>query len=178
MSALKIRVKNPKNFEDVFPRLDDGAINWTVLKQRVSDNMNLSAFVFGKMQPSATALEDAVIGACLVDKAAFDIAHESLLFEKQPFYQEAHNHIWAAMAALRDRNEPIDLLTITFELKKMNLLETLGGAYYLVELSNRVASSSNLEYHARIVYQLFLKRRLILIPTLENTIKPTKTRLF
>lgn len=161
MTALKVRSKNPKTFEDVFPRLDSGKTDWDTVKQRVRDNIELSSFVFGKTQPQAIQLEEAVIGACLIQKDAFDIAREAMLFEKKPFYADHHNHIWAAMLALRDKNEPIDILTTTFELKKMEKLEAVGGAYLLVEITNRVASSANMEYHARIVYQMFLKRRLL-----------------
>ena len=160
-TPLKIRSKNPKTFEQSFPRLDDGTTDWKTVKQRVNDNMDLSIFTFGKMQPQALELEEAVLGAVLLYGDAFMIAQEAMLFEPQPFYIEKHNTIWSAVWELNSRKEPIDLLTVTFELKKMNTLEVIGGAYFLTELTDRMGSAANIEYHSRIVYQMFLKRKML-----------------
>lgn len=124
---------------------------------------NLSDYVFGKVQPQATDLEAAVLGALMLDKDALAIVMDVVRAES--FYVEAHQLIYRAILRLFERSHPIDLLTVTEELKKSGDLEGIGGGYYLVELTNRVGSSANIEYHARIVAQKHIQRELIKVST-------------
>ncbi|MEM7106503.1 MAG: replicative DNA helicase [Bacteroidota bacterium] len=126
-------------------------------------DIELSNYVFGKVPPQAPALEEAVLGAVMLDKDAITVVLEIL--RPDSFYSEAHIAIYKSMIKLFEKSQPIDLLTVTEELKKAGELEKVGGPYYLVELTNRVASSANLEYHARIVAQKYIQRELIRIST-------------
>jgi replicative DNA helicase len=126
-------------------------------------NSTLSDYVFGKVPPQAPSLEEAVLGGIMLDKDAMEVVIETL--KPDSFYSEAHQAIFKAMVSLFERKNPIDLLTVTEELKKSGDLETAGGPHYLVELTNRVASSANLEYHSRIVAQKAMQREIIRIGT-------------
>lgn len=121
-------------------------------------NDSLSEFVFGKIQPQAIELEQAVLGALMLDREALSMVVEVLHAES--FYTEAHRAIYSAIIRLFNKYEPIDLLTVTEEVKKAGELDKIGGGYYLVELSNRVASAANIEAHARIIVQKFIQREL------------------
>ncbi|MEI6408435.1 MAG: replicative DNA helicase [Bacteroidota bacterium] len=128
---------------------------------------NLSNYVFGKVQPQAIPLEEAVLGALMLDREALPIVMDILRSES--FYLEAHQHIYRAVIKLFERSNPVDLLTVTEELRKSGDLDKIGGGYYLVELTNRVASAANIEYHARIIAQKHIQRELISMST--RTIK-------
>ncbi len=119
----------------------------------------LSDFVFGKVPPQAIPLEEAVLGALMLDKNAMSVVLD--IIREESFYLDSHRVIFAAMKRLYERTHPIDLLTIAEELKKTGDLEAAGGPAYLTSLTDRVASSANLEYHARIVAQKFIQRELI-----------------
>ncbi|MFQ5446844.1 MAG: replicative DNA helicase [Saprospiraceae bacterium] len=123
----------------------------------------LSDYVFGKVQPQALPLEEAVLGALMLDKDALPLVMDILFPES--FYSDAHQLIYRAIRSLFDKSHPVDLLTVTEELKKSGDLEAAGGAFYLVDLTNRVASSANIEYHARIVVQKHIQRELIKVST-------------
>jgi len=118
---------------------------------------------FGKVQPQAPALEEAVLGALMLDKDALAIVIDIL--SPESFYVERHQHIYKAICKLFEDSNPVDLLTVTEELRKMGKLDAVGGPYQLVELTNRVASSANVEYHARIISQKFIQRELIRVST-------------
>jgi replicative DNA helicase len=126
-------------------------------------NDNLSNFVFGKVQPQAIPLEEAVLGALMLDREALPMVMDIL--RPESFYLEAHQHIYRAIIRLFERSNPVDLLTVTEEVKKAGELDKIGGGYYLVELSNRVASAANIEYHARIIAQKHIQRELITVST-------------
>lgn len=126
-------------------------------------NGDLSNFVFGKVPPQALPLEEAVLGALMIDKDAIAIVIDIL--RPESFYLDAHQLIYKAMMCLFEKSQPIDLLTATEELRKLGYMEGIGGPYYLVELTNRVASSANIEYHARIIAQKHIQRELIRIST-------------
>ena len=125
---------------------------------------DLSSFVFGKVQPQALSLEEAVLGALMLDKDALPSVLDILRSES--FYSEAHQSIYKAILELFRSSKPIDLLTVTEELRHLALLDSVGGAYYLVELTNRVGSAANIEYHARIIAQKHIQRELIKVSTL------------
>ncbi|MEY3369316.1 MAG: primary replicative helicase [Bacteroidota bacterium] len=123
----------------------------------------LSDYVFGKVQPQALPLEEAVLGALMLEKEALPIVLDIL--KPESFYKDSHQLIYRAILRLFERSNPVDLLTVTEELRKSGDLESIGGAYYLVELTNRVASSANIEYHGRIVAQKHIQRELIKVST-------------
>ncbi len=123
----------------------------------------LNNFVFGKVQPQALPLEEAVLGALMLDKDALPVILD--IVRSESFYSDAHQMIYRAMLRLFEKSQPVDLLTVTEELKKAGELDKAGGPYYLVELTNRVASAANIEYHARIIAQKYIQRELIRVST-------------
>ena len=123
----------------------------------------LSDYVFGKVPPQALALEEAVLGAIMLDKDAMSVVLDILRVDS--FYMEAHQLIFQAMLRLFEHSQPIDLLTVMEQLKKAGELETIGGPAYLASLTNNVASAANIEFHARIIAQKHIQRELIRIST-------------
>jgi replicative DNA helicase len=122
---------------------------------------------YGKLPPQAVDLEEAVLGALMLDKEALTDVIDIL--KKQSFYKDDHQMIYEAILDLFQRSEPIDILTVTQELKKRGELEVIGGPFYIAQLTNRVASSANVEFHARIISQKHIQRELIRISS--ETIK-------
>lgn len=120
---------------------------------------DLSNYVFGKVQPQATELEQAVLGALMLDRDAFLLVADILT--QETFYLESHRAIYRAILRLFEQQSPVDLLTVTEELRKSGELDSVGGGYYLTQLSYRVASAANIEYHARIIAQKHIQRQLI-----------------
>ena len=121
----------------------------------------------GKMPPQAVDLEEAVLGALMLEKDALTNVIDIL--KSDSFYKDSNSRIFGAIERLFTRSEPVDILTVTQELKKTGELELVGGAYYITQLTNRVASAANAEFHARIVAQKYIQRELIRTST--ETIK-------
>ncbi len=121
----------------------------------------LGSMVFGKVPPQALELEEAILGAIMLEKGAFDTVIE--IIKGECFYLETHQKIFNAMQSLAVKLQPIDLLTVVEELKIREDLEFVGGPYYITKLTNVVVSSANIEAHARIVVQKFIQRELIRI---------------
>ncbi len=115
----------------------------------------------GKIPPQATDLEEAVIGALMLERDALNEVIDIL--KPESFYKEAHQKIYAAIQDIFQRSEPVDILTVTAEMRKRGELEVVGGAYYISYLTNRVASSANIKFHARIISQKHILRELIRI---------------
>ena len=115
----------------------------------------------GKLPPQALDLEEAVIGAMLIDKKGVDEVID--LLQPDAFYKSAHQNIFESILNLFQNSQPIDLLTVSADLKKNGKLESVGGDYYLVQLTQKVASSAHIEFHARIILQKFIQRSLIRI---------------
>lgn len=115
--------------------------------------------LFGMVQPSAVPLEEAILGAILIDRDAFPMVEGILTAES--FYLKKHQDIFAAVLRLWAKQAPIDLLTVTEELRRVDGIQAIDGGMYLVGLSNRVASGANVEYHARIIAQKKILRDLI-----------------
>lgn len=112
-----------------------------------------------KLPPQAPELEQAVIGACLIDNSI--IGELSGILEPTHFYVHANHSIWSMMMDMRRDGEAIDILTVTERAKAMGKLDEVGGAFYISQLTNKVSGTSNAEYHARIIQQKFIYRRLI-----------------
>lgn len=115
----------------------------------------------GKIPPQALELEEAVLGAMLIDKKGVDEVID--LIQPEAFYKTTHQTIFEAIFQLFQDSQPIDLLTVSSELRKKGKLESIGGEFYLVQLSQRVSSSAHIEFHARIILQKFIQRSLIKI---------------
>lgn len=115
----------------------------------------------GKLPPQVIDFEEVVLGAMMIDKKGVDEVIDILLPEA--FYREAHQHIFSAMVKLFENSEPIDLLTVSAQLKKESKLNQVGGDFYLIQLSKKVSSSAHIEYHARIILQKYIQRSLIKI---------------
>ncbi len=126
---------------------------------------DLSEFVFGKELPAAPDLEAAVLGAILMNTDGFSIVADIL--NTDDFYKEFHQLVYKACEAVTKQGAKVELLSVTNHLvtKHKTELEAFGGPYALVELTNRVASTANTEYHSRIIKQKALSRELIKIST-------------
>ena len=129
--------------------------------RRKSGSLELGTMMYGKVPPQAKDLEEAVLGAIMLEKSAFDTIVEIL--KPECFYVEANQRIYRAMQGLQLKNSPIDLLTVVEELKFREELDLVGGPYYVTKLTNSVVSSANIEAHSRIILQKFIQRELIRI---------------
>ncbi len=114
---------------------------------------------YGRMPPQAIDLEEAVLGAIMIERDAV-IAVLDIL-KPESFYKESHQKLYRAIVDISMAEKPIDILTVTEELKKTGELEDVGGAAYITQLTGRVASAAHLEFHARIVAQKYIQRELI-----------------
>ncbi len=112
-----------------------------------------------RIPPQATDVEIAVLGSLLIEKEAIPKVIEVL--DDNAFYKPAHQKIFQAMIALFERSEPVDVVTVVEELRRRGVLEEIGGAHYIAELTQKVTSAANVEYHARIVLEKALMRSLI-----------------
>ncbi len=119
-------------------------------------NTNLD---LGKLPPQALDLEESVLGALMLEKDALTNVIDIL--KPENFYKDANKEIYQSIIDLFNDSEPIDLLTVTSQLKKNGKLEYVGGSYYVTQLTTRVNSASNIEYHARIILEQSIKRQLI-----------------
>lgn len=138
-----------------------GKIPDTGRKRTRPQAKNTNAIEHGKLPPQAVDLEEAVLGALMLEKEAVNTAIDIL--QPKSFYKEAHQKIFSAIQDLFQQSEPIDILTVTNELKQRGELDLIGGAYFVTQLTNRVASAANIEYHARIIAQKYIQRELIRI---------------
>jgi replicative DNA helicase len=115
----------------------------------------------GKIPPQALDLEEAVLGAMMLEKDKLSAVIE--LLQPEVFYKTEHQIIFAAIQRLFSKVKPVDILTVTDELRQTGELDMVGGPYYIAMMTNRVASSANIEYHARIILQKHIQRELIRI---------------
>ncbi len=113
----------------------------------------------GKLPPQARELEEAVLGALVLEKDAYSVISDIL--KPESFYDPIHQLIFASIQGLALQQKPVDVLTVVEELKKRGDLEKVGGAIYIAELSEKVASTAHIEYHARIIAQKYIARQLI-----------------
>ncbi len=115
----------------------------------------------GKLPPQALDLEEAILGALMLEKNALTAVVEFL--RPEHFYTEQHKEIYNAIIDLFKASEPVDMRTVVAQLRKSAKLEVVGGAYYIAELTSKVSSAANIEYHARIIIEMAIKRDLIQI---------------
>ena len=113
----------------------------------------------GKLPPRDTDLEEVVLGACMLEKDAYMNVCDILVPDS--FYDPVNQKIYQAIMTLGFNQRPIDMMTVTEQLRQDGTLEEVGGAIHITELTARVYSAANVEYHARIIAQKYLARRLI-----------------
>lgn len=129
------------------------------LQRRHIQPMDLGSMMYGKIPPQARELEEAILGAIMIEKGAYEIASEIL--KSETFYVDSHQRIFQAMQYLDNNQQPIDLLTVIEALKVQETLDAVGGPYYVTKLTNGVVSSAHIEIHSRIVLQKHIAREMI-----------------
>ncbi len=150
------------SLENEHTNSQSGQSNRPNFKQKRTSVNNLISGL-GKIPPQALDLEEAVLGALMLEKNALSEVIDIL--KPDSFYKEAHQQIFQAIYNLFQKTSPIDLLTVIAELRGMGALEIVGGAYYITQLTDRVVSAANIEYHARIISQKYIQRELIKVST-------------
>lgn len=125
---------------------------------RTKDNTMQSPEI-GRIQPQARELEEAVLGALMLEKDAYSLVSDIL--KPDSFYDTIHQIVYRAIVSLISKQAPVDMLTVVEELKKTGELEAVGGPVYIAQLTEKVASAAHIEFHARIIAQKYLARELI-----------------
>jgi replicative DNA helicase len=120
---------------------------------------NLQLGELGRVPPQAIDIEQAVLGAMMLEKMAINDTIDIL--QPSTFYDPKHQYIYKAIRELFGGSSPIDILTVTNKLKENGELEAAGGVVYIAQLTNRVASTAHIEFHARIIAEKHIKRELI-----------------
>ena len=116
---------------------------------------------YGKIPPQAVEVEEAVLGALMLEKSTYILIADILRTES--FYKETHQKIFKVIQDLVANEKPVDLLMVTQELKNRQELDEVGGPVYITQLTSRVASAAHIEFHARIIAQKYIQRELIRI---------------
>lgn len=129
--------------------------------RRTAQTPDLGLLGMGKVPPQAIELEEAVLGALMLERNALTEVIEIL--QPEAFYKEAHQAIYRAILALFNKSEPVDLLTVVNQLRSQGELELAGGAAYITFLTTKVNSAANIVYHARIIAEQYMKREMISI---------------
>lgn len=113
----------------------------------------------GKLPPQAIDIEETVLGAIMLQKGAIiDVAG---FIRPEHFYLDSHKEIFTAILDLFSKGDPIDIRTVVSKLRHTGKLELVGGAYAISELTSKVGSAANIEYHARVIVEMSMKRSLI-----------------
>ena len=115
--------------------------------------------IYGHIQPQAPEVEKAILGALMIDKDAYVEVCD--LLKPESFYEPRNQFVYDAIVKLSMDENPVDVLTVTDKLMKMGKLDEVGGPGYIVDLSSRVATSANIEYHANVVAEKYLARQMI-----------------
>lgn len=123
------------------------------------DSQFAEAFTYGHITPQAPEVEKAVLGALMIDRDAYMEVCDKLIPES--FYEPQNQVVYEAIQRLSMDENPVDMLTVTDMLGKMGKLDEIGGPAYLAELTSKVATSANLEYHSNIVAEKYLSRQMI-----------------
>jgi replicative DNA helicase len=131
------------------------------LKIYETENQSVVNLSDGRIPPQAIDLEEAVLGAMLIDEKGVNEIIE--LLSPEVFYKKSHQLIYESIERLFRESEPIDLLTVSADLKKNKNFESSGGDFYLISLSQKVSSSAHIEFHSRIILQKYIQRKLITI---------------
>lgn len=115
----------------------------------------------GKVPPNALDFERIVIGTCLMDIRGREVVLRTFKDNDEVFYDPRNKTIFRAIISLNKKNTPVDILTVIQELKKMNEFESAGGDHYVIDLTMGIGSSAHIEYHARVVWEKYLLRKII-----------------
>ena len=121
--------------------------------------MNETDLSSHKLPPQNLEAEQSVLGGILIENEAINKVMEIL--DPDDFYRDAHRKIFNALINLSERDEPADLITLTNELRKIDQLDSIGGASYLASLIDSVPTAANIEYYAKIVKEKSILRKLI-----------------
>ena len=121
------------------------------------------ALDYGRIPPQALDIEEAVLGAIMLEKDAIIAVMD--IIRPESFYKDAHQKIFKVVLDLSQNLQPIDILTVTEELRKRDELDLIGGPFYITQLASRVSSAAHIEYHARIIAQKHIQRELIRVST-------------
>ena len=113
----------------------------------------------GKIPPQAIELEEAILGAMIVEPSCIDVVQE--LIPSDAFYKDTHRVVCEAIFSLKKQSYPVDLLTVTEQLKKEGKLDIVGGPYFLAQLTSKVATSAHVEFHCKVVLEKYLAREII-----------------
>lgn len=127
------------------------------LLRKVTPEVNMMDY--GKLPPQVKELEEAVLGAVMIEQNAINEVIDIL--KDESFYVDAHQRIWRAIRLLFQNQAPIDLLTVTEQLKKNGELDSVGGPFFVAQLTNKIGSAANVEYHARLIAEKHIQRQLI-----------------
>ncbi len=142
----------------------------------------------GRKPPQAVDIEEAVLGALLLEPTS--VADVLDMLNPECFYKEANRKIFQAISSLAGRHAPIDIYTVSEELKKTNDLELVGGPYYLSQLSLRLGAAAHLDFHTKVLLQKYIQRELISISydvqkksyddaiTVDDLLDTTQQKLF
>ncbi|MHC1690560.1 MAG: replicative DNA helicase [Bacteroidales bacterium] len=130
-------------------------------KQGTDKNIDSLAMDMGKKPPQAVDIEEAVLGALMLEPHAVPDTLE--IVNAECFYKETHRKIFSAIKTLSDNHNPVDFLTVSDELKRTGDLEFIGGVAFLTQLSMKISSAAHVEYHAKILLQKYIQRELISI---------------
>lgn len=116
---------------------------------------------YGKIPPQACEIEEAVLGALMLESEAIDKVSE--IIKAESFYKDEHQKIFRCIKDLRSKEKPIDIISVTQELKNKQELDEIGGTVHIAKLTQRVASAYHIEYHAMIIAQKYIQREMIRI---------------
>ena len=128
-------------------------------RSRRNNNIQQQENILGKLPPQAIDIEKVVLGALMIDSDAFSVVSE--LLHPETFYEPRHQKIYNAIQSLNMKEQPVDMITVCEQLKQEGNYETVGAPNYIVELTQLVASSANIEYHSHILAQKYVARQLI-----------------
>lgn len=126
-----------------------------LIPREIGDNL-------GKLPPQAIDMEEAVLGALMLEKNAITSALEASL-KPEHFYDDRHKEIYEACLALFSERIAIDMRSMVAQLRKSGKIELIGGAYYIAELTSKVSSAANIDHHIRVIQEMFMRRELISI---------------
>lgn len=123
--------------------------------------------LLGKLPPAAVDIEEAILGAVMLEKGSFEKV--SIMLKPKHFYKEIHAIIFQACLTLFVYNKPIDMRTVVAELRKTGQLELIGGAFYIAELTSKVSSAANIQFHAAVIVEQAILRELIMLGSFIHT---------
>ena len=145
-------------------------------KQKKENQNNIPEEVFeGKIPPHSEELEMNVLGSLINENSLIDEVSSIIDYKKNQFYSSAHNLIFRAICELHDRNEPVDLITLTEELKSRGELDKIGGPIVLADLSSFYSSLESILFSSKKIQEYWIKRDLIRLgfELRENCLDPT-----